>query len=112
MAKAGRPRRVFTEEEQRRIRQLALNNCHVDTIAMALGIPKQTLVRVYGTFITQKRAEGRAELRENQRKLAKTNPAMAIFLGKNELEQTDKRDYDIKADMKFRLVLGAPKPEK
>lgn len=88
---AGRPKRVFTNELKALIEQMALDNCHIDTIGLALDIPKNTLIRHFGTFIRQKRAEGRTRLRLYQVKMSKTNPAMAIFLGKNELEQEDKK---------------------
>ena len=39
--------------------------------------------------------EGRASLRRKQFNLATTNPAMAIFLGKNYLDQSDKVVADI-----------------
>ena len=88
---AGRPKRVFTDEEKQQIDQMALDNCHFETIAMALEIPVNTLKRHYGRYIRRKRAFGRTELRRNQCELSKSNPAMAIFLGKNELDQTDKQ---------------------
>lgn len=87
----ARPKRVFSEEEEQKIEEYALNNCHIDTIALALNIAKNTLIRRYGTFIKKKRAEGRVRLRGFQVSLAPSNPAMAIFLGKNELGQTDKQ---------------------
>ena len=87
----ARPKRVFSEEEEQKIEEYALNNCHFDTIALAMSIPVMTLKRRYGRFIKQKRAEGRIRLRGFQVALAETNPAMSIFLGKNELEQTDKQ---------------------
>jgi len=90
--KKTKPLRIFTDEQLQNIEQMALDNCHVDTIAMALVIPKQTLVRRFGTFISQKRAEGRTALRRVQRKQAEASAAMAIFLGKNELGQTDRQD--------------------
>ena len=93
----ARPKKKFTDEMMREIEQMATDNCHVDTIAMALGIAKQTLVRRFGTFITQKRAKGRTDLRRTQRKLANSNPAMAIFLGKNELNQSDKQEIGLNA---------------
>ena len=88
---AGRPKRQFTDEEKQKIEESALNNCHIDTIALGLGVAKNTLIRRFGTFIKQKRAEGRIRLRGYQVDLAVNNPAMAIFLGKNELDQTDKQ---------------------
>lgn len=89
---AGRPKRQFTDEQRAQINQMALDNCHFETIAMALEIPVNTLKRHFGRFIRQKRAEGRTILRRNQVKMSKTIPAMAIFLGKNELEQSDKQE--------------------
>ena len=87
----ARPKRQFTDEIIQKISEYALDNCHIDTIALALDIPKTTLIRRFGTVIKQKRAKGRVELRANQAKLSKTQPAMAIFLGKNELGQVDKQ---------------------
>ncbi|MGR3292547.1 MAG: hypothetical protein ACUZ9M_00865 [Candidatus Scalindua sp.] len=88
----GRPKKQFDAEIRRKIEEYALNNCHLDTIALALDISKTTLVRRFGTIIKKKRAEGRINLRANQTKLSKHNPAMAIFLGKNELNQVDKQE--------------------
>lgn len=99
----GRPKRVFTDEQIASIEQMALDNCHFDTIAMALDIPKETLKRRFGSYIRQKRAYGRTELRRSQRNLAKTNPAMAIFLGKNELDQRDSKDIAIGGMLKLIL---------
>ena len=93
----ARPERKFTDEEMAQILQMALDNCHVDTIALALDIPKETLVRRFGTYISQKRAEGRTELRRMQREQAPKSPAMAIFLGKNELGQVDKQIIETEA---------------
>ena len=89
----ARPKRVWTDEQKQLIDEYARNNCHIDTIALALGVPKESLVRSFGTIISQKRAQGRIELRQAQRKQINT-PAMAIFLGKNELNQSDKQDIN------------------
>lgn len=89
--KGGRPKRQFTDEEVQQIDTMASNNCHMDTIALALEIPLTTLVRRFGRVIKRKRAQGRIELRAKQVKLADNHPAMAIFLGKNELGQVDKQ---------------------
>lgn len=106
-SKMGRSLRKFTEETVKAIEQMALDNCHVDTIAMALDIPKQTVVRRFGTFITQKRAEGRVTLRRSQRIAAESgNPALLIFLGKNELEQTDKQEREHTISKETATLLG------
>lgn len=102
--KPGRPRREFTTEEIAKIEQMALDNCHLDTIAMALSIPKQTLVDNYRTFIEQKRAFGRTGLRRIQHKQAVTNPVMAIFLGKNELDQSDKKEVAHSGEVSVNLI--------
>lgn len=44
------------------------------------------------TKFSKKRAERKVWLRKIQDRQAKSFPAMSIFLGKNELEQTDKQD--------------------
>ncbi len=87
----ARPKRIFTEEEKQRIEEYALENSHIDTIALGLGIAKNTLIRRYGTFIKRKRAEGRLALKHNQYKQAINNPTMAIWLGKQDLGQVDKQ---------------------
>ena len=89
----GRPRLTFTDEQKAKIEEMALNNCHIDTIGLALGIAKNTLIRHFGTFIKQKRAEHRTELRKAQYEKATIgkDAGLLIFLGKNELDQTDKQ---------------------
>ena len=100
----ARPKRVFTNEEVQQIDIMASNNCHMDTIALALEIPLTTLVRRFGRIIKQKRAQGRIELRAKQVKLANNHPAMAIFLGKNELGQVDKQIIETEATEQKKLA--------
>ena len=88
---AGRPKRQFTEEEIAKIDEMSLRNSQTGTIAQALDIPYKTLDRHFGKRMSKNRAIWKDKLREAQAKLMETNPAMAIFLGKNELEQTDKQ---------------------
>ena len=90
----GRPKVKFTKTQKAKIKQMALDNCHMDTIAQALNIPKQTLVDNFRTFIVQKRAEGRTMLRRAQREkaLIGKDTGMLCFLGKNELGQSDKQE--------------------
>ena len=87
----ARPKRQFTTEEEQLIEEHARNNCYDRTISTALGIPIMTLKRRFGTKIRRWRAQGKVELRQCQRELAKTNAQMAQFLGKNELNQVDKQ---------------------
>lgn len=94
---AGRPERVFTEEEIATIDELALINCKDYTIANIIGCDSETLKAHFSERMIKKRAEFKAKLRGYQEKMAKTNTAMAIFLGKNELDQADKQE--IKHDL-------------
>ena len=87
---AGRPKASFSDEEIAEIEQYALDGCQTGTIATLTGIAYNTLDRHFGKNLTKKRAERKQKLRVNQNKLSENNPAMAIFLGKNELGQTDK----------------------
>ena len=87
----ARPKRQFTDEIVQRMEEMALNGCQNTTIAIALDVPKSTLVRRFGPRLRKKRCERKDLLRTNQTRLAKTFPAMAIFLGKNELGQVDKQ---------------------
>lgn len=99
----ARPKRQFSDEIIQEIETMALNNCHFDTIAIALEIPLTSLKRRFGRFIRQKRAEGRVKLRANQVKLSVNHPAMAIFLGKNELNQVDKQIIQTEAAEQVKL---------
>ncbi len=93
MAKAGRPKRVFSDEDVAHITEMALNNCNTETIANVLEIPVNTLKRHYGRLLKQKRAEHRTKLRTAQAKaITEGVPSMLIFLGKNELNQSDKQE--------------------
>lgn len=89
---AGRPKRVFTDEEIQLMEQYARNNCYDNTIAVALDIPMNSLKRHYGKKIQRWRAQGKVDLRHTQRLLAQTSSDMAKFLGKNELKQVDRQE--------------------
>jgi hypothetical protein len=54
-------------------------------------------------YSLKKRAEGKVALREFQWEHAKSSPAMAIFLGKNILGQTDRQSLDsqVSGDITF-----------
>lgn len=87
----------FNDKQIQEIEQLALNGCQNNTIANITGIALTTLKRRFGKILTKKRCERKNNLRTNQTNLAKTNPAMAIFLGKNELGQEDKQTVKTEA---------------
>ena len=69
--------------------EYALEGCQNNTIATLMNIPTETLVRRFGEKLTKKRAERKYNLRKIQNAWAQKNHGMAIFLGKNELDQAD-----------------------
>ena len=87
----ARPKRQFSDKQVQEMEGYALDGCQNNTIATILDIPMTTLKRRFGKLLTKKRCERKQILRHNQSSLAVNNPAMAIFLGKNELNQTDKQ---------------------
>ncbi len=106
MAKAGRPKRVFTDDEVKEIERLALLNCNTNTIAVAVGIPFKTLQRHFAQKLIAGRALFKVNLRENQDKLSKISADMCKFLGKNVLGQVDKQVITTKTE-----VMDVPKAE-
>ena len=93
--KMGRPR---IEIDESQFKKLCEYMCTLEEIAGILNCSEDTIERwckrTFGmTFAdTYKKysAEGRMSLRRKQFALAETSAAMAIFLGKNYLGQTDK----------------------
>jgi hypothetical protein len=74
-----------------RIRDLASINCTVHEIAIIEGVNKKTLERRAMDVIEEGRANCRASLRRKQHEVAMAgNAAMLIWLGKNQLDQSDK----------------------
>ena len=91
MAKAGRPKRVFSDEQVHEIERMARLNCNTNTIAVVLDIPFKTLERHFAKKLRTCRAEHKRNLRESQEKLSKTSADMAKFLGKNVIGQVEKQ---------------------
>ncbi len=89
----ARPLREFSDKMIGEIEACALVGCQNNTIASKLDIPINTLTRRFGKLITKKRAERKYNIRAAQAKaIEQGNPAMLIFLGKNELNQVDKQE--------------------
>src|SRR5271157_516441 len=85
----GRPQKSIDEEA---VAELALAGCSTSEIALIVGCDDQTLHRRFAKVIAKKRAERRKWLRDQQNAAAnKGNPAMLIWLGKQELDQVDKK---------------------
>lgn len=96
MARTGRPK---VEVDQSQFEKLCKMQCTLPEIAGWFSCSEDTIQRwckrTYGgeTFavvFARLREGGKASLRATQFKLAQKSPAMAIFLGKNWLGQTDR----------------------
>lgn len=96
MARTGRPK---VEIDQSQFEKLCKMQCTLPEIAGWFSCSEDTIQRwckrTYGgeTFavvFARLREGGKASLRATQFKLAQKSPAMAIFLGKNWLGQTDR----------------------
>lgn len=82
----GRPRLDIDPDK---VRLLAECFCTNEEIAAKLGCSPDTLTRRFADAIKSGRECAKTILREYQFKLAKTNPAMAIWLGKQYLGQRE-----------------------
>lgn len=69
-----------------------LDGCSEDTIERWC---KRTYGESFADVSTKKRSVGKISLRRTQWRLAEKSPAMAIFLGKNYLGQTDRIEQTI-----------------
>lgn len=87
--KTGRPR---IEVDMGMVERLAGIMCTEDEIAAVLAIDKSTLRRqpTFDEVYKKGREVGKSSLRRTQWKIAQSNAAMAIWLGKQYLGQTDK----------------------
>lgn len=66
-------------------------NCSEDTIENKC---KEHYKMRFSDIFRLKRGKGKVSLRRTQMALAQTSPAMAIFLGKNYLNQSDKQEIE------------------
>ncbi len=108
--KVGRPRHKFTKAQIDKAEDAALMGCKNKTIAGLLGVRVEVFDKDFCIRLTKKRQERDYNLRKNQTEMAKKNVAMAIFLGKNELDQTDKQDVTHNAGPTLaQLMLDAAK---
>lgn len=94
MAKRGRPKK---EIDYNAVEKLASIQCTQEEIASFLDISVRTLTRDEEFCRLYKKGmdNGKMSLRRHQWKLAERYPAMAIFLGKQYLGQTDKVETSV-----------------
>lgn len=86
----ARPKASIDAED---VEKLAAIHCTVDEIASVLGVHKRTLERRFAAVIEAGRNRGKMSLRRKQYEMARDgNVALLIWLGKQLLDQRDKRD--------------------
>jgi transposase-like protein len=89
--KAGRPKLDLDADA---IRQAARDGASMREIARQMGCEETVIRTRYRDAVSQGKDERHREIRELQMKAARAlNPALLIWLGKNELEQTDKTGH-------------------
>ena len=98
MAKMGRPRKEINKTE---FEKLCFLQCTRSEFCTWFDVSEDTLNRwckenydgkTFSAVFQEKRENGLISLRRTQFQLAEKSPAMAIFLGKNLLGQTDKME--------------------
>lgn len=103
----GRPRKVI---DYKLLDSLCQIQCTGEEVASILEITYDHLdetIKIdkgigFVEYLKQKSDCGKASLRRRQWKLSETNPAMAIFLGKNLLKQSDV----MKIDGNIKIIVG------
>ena len=98
--KGGRP---YKEIDKMEFEKLCGLQCREDEICGFFDCCEDTLnawcKRTYGEgfseVFSKKRGKGKIALRRNQFQLSRTNANMAIFLGKQYLEQSDSAAYNV-----------------
>lgn len=94
----GRPKKEIDKTE---FEKLCALQCTIEEFCCFFDITDKTLDRwckdtykmSYSEIFAIKRGVGKISLRRTQMRLAEKSPAMAIFLGKNYLGQSDKIEY-------------------
>lgn len=96
----GRPRALLPDDRTLKlVTGLASIMCTTKDAAAALGVSEPTFIKFKSDYPQAKEAwemgqgQARVSLRRKQWKLADKSPAMAIFLGKNYLDQTDRQEH-------------------
>lgn len=92
------------EIKQRQFESLCAIQCTKEEICSVLGVSKNTLLRWckatygedFGTVFNEKRDAGKASVRRSQFEMAKKNPTMSIWWGKQHLGQHEpKQETDM-----------------
>ena len=106
--KTGRPPKLNPDDKTlSALSNLAKIQCTQKEAASVLEVSEPTFVAFLKLHLKAREAwdngqhTGRASLRRQQFRMSETNAAMAIWLGKQYLGQTDKLQSDINATFKF-----------
>ena len=95
MARTGRPKKIINREQ---FEKLCALQCTQEEICGVLGVNSDTLNKfckkeykaTFSEVFKEKRQRGKMSLRRSQFKLAEKNATMAIWLGKQYLDQRDR----------------------
>lgn len=107
MAKGQKKQKQDTIDQQA-FEEMCKIQCTKEEICAVLDVSNNTLLRWcketydkdFGTIFKEKRQGGKASLRRMQWKQAEKNPTMAIWLGKQYLDQKDKFEEDNTDELK------------
>lgn len=99
--KTGRPQALAADAKTlKTVEGLGKIQATTRECAAVLGVSHQTFITFMGRYpavgevLEKGKEEGKTSLRRTQFRLAAKNAAMAIFLGKNYLDQTDRQDIN------------------
>lgn len=99
---------VIDEQE---VANLAFKGASNNEIAFLLGVDDQTIINRFSKLLSKKRAERRVWLRELQNsKAGSGDTTMLIWLGKNNLEQTDKMEQQHSGGVTINVVYEDVEP--
>jgi hypothetical protein len=99
-AKTGRRRKNVDPSG---VRKLASFGCTNSEISAFFDCSNDTIERRFAVDLAKGREEGKIRLRKLQWKHAEKSFAMAIFLGKNILKQSDKQEIDHTGDVNVNI---------
>lgn len=91
---------------------MALIQARDYTIAEAMGLEIMTFRKHFSKRCSQKRAEGKLIMHATQFRMARKQPVMAIWLGKQHLEQADKGELAGDVKIEVRVVKYVHKDDK
>jgi len=101
--KAGRK---LTKIDAKQVEALASYGCTTSEIASFFDCNKSTISRRFATVIEKGREQGKIRLRKKQFEVAMLgNVAMLIWLGKQVLDQTDKKDIEHSGEIDSKLIV-------